>query len=170
MGFPFNDESKLEELSCGFSNHSGGILDGCILAMYGFAVVTKAPYVTKVEHPKDYCYRKSGFAIIVLAGCYINACFICASFDHSGSINDIIAWQDCNLLQLLEAEKFLPRKYFFIGDEVFPTTQQFLSPWPDCGLGAFKDSFIYWLSHSRQDVECAFGMLTQRFGIFWRML
>lgn len=37
------------------------------------------------------------------------------------------------------------------------------------GLDVYKDSFNYWLSHSRQAVERAFGMLTQRWGIFWRM-
>jgi hypothetical protein len=35
------------------------------------------------------------------------------------------------------------------------------------GLDRYKDSFNYWLSHSHQAVERAFGMLTQRWGIFW---
>ena len=37
------------------------------------------------------------------------------------------------------------------------------------GLDIYKDSFNYWLSHSRQAIERAFGMLTQRWGIFWRI-
>ncbi len=36
------------------------------------------------------------------------------------------------------------------------------------GLDRSKDAFNYWLSHSRQAVERSFGMLTQRWGIFWR--
>jgi hypothetical protein len=40
---------------------------------------------------------------------------------------------------------------------------------PGRGLDIYKDSFNYWLSHSRQAVERAFGILTQRWGIFWRM-
>jgi hypothetical protein len=36
------------------------------------------------------------------------------------------------------------------------------------GLDRYKDSFNYWLSHSRQTIERAFGIMTQRFGIFWR--
>ena len=36
------------------------------------------------------------------------------------------------------------------------------------GLGEWRDSFNFWLSHSRQAVERAFGMLVQRWGIFWR--
>jgi hypothetical protein len=73
MGFLLHDETKLEELSLGFSNHSGGILDGCVLALDGLGVSTCAPYRTEVIHLKDYRFRKSGFAIIVLAGCDINA-------------------------------------------------------------------------------------------------
>ncbi len=55
--------------------------------------------------------------------------FLCASCDHSGSTNDIIAWQDCNLYEALEVKKLLPDNYFFIGDEAFTCTNQFLSPW-----------------------------------------
>jgi len=50
---------------------------------------------------------------LVLAGCDVN---VCASCDHSGSTNDIIAWQDSNLFQMLEVEQLLPNKYFFNGD------------------------------------------------------
>jgi hypothetical protein len=130
MGFPVDDAAKLEELSSGFYKHSNGLLDGCVLALDGFGVTTRCPFKSEVEKPKDYRFRKSGFAIIVLAGVDVNARFICASCDHSGSTNDIIAWQDSNLFQMLEIEKLLPEKYFFIGDEAFTNTQQFLSPWP----------------------------------------
>ena len=130
LGFPFDDPEALENLLQGFSNHLGGILDGCVMAMDGFGVLTCAPYETEVVQPKDYRYRKSGFAIIVLAGCDANAHFISASCDHSGSTNHIIVWQDCNLYQMLEVEKLLSDKYFFVGDKAFTNTHQFISPWP----------------------------------------
>jgi len=169
FGFPFGDEARLDELAEGFCVHSGGILDGCVLAMDGFGVATRAPFKSEVEAPKDYRFRKSGFAIIVLGGVDVKGRFICASCDHSGSTNDIIAWQDCNLYDALEIKKLLPDKYFFIGDEAFTCTNQFLSLWPGRGLEPSKDAFNYWLSHSRQAVERAWGMVTQRWGIFWRI-
>jgi hypothetical protein len=76
-------------------------------------ILTRAPYKTEVIRPKDNWYQKSHFAILVLAGCDVN---VCASCDHSGSTNDIIAWQDSNLFQMLEVEQLLPNKYFFNGD------------------------------------------------------
>jgi DDE superfamily endonuclease len=130
MGFPVQDISRLEELATGFSEHSSGILDGCVLALDGFGVPTRQPFDWEVERPRDYRFRKGGFAIIVLAGCDSKARFICASCSHSGSTNDIIAWQDSELFEAIEVEKLLPMKYFVIGDEAFNCTNQMLSPWP----------------------------------------
>jgi len=36
------------------------------------------------------------------------------------------------------------------------------------GLDRDKDSFNYWLSHSRQTIEQSFGILMQHWGMFWR--
>jgi hypothetical protein len=65
-----------------------------------------------------------------LAGCNVNARFIFAAANHSGSTNDIYSWQDSNLYDFLEVEESLPPKYLFISDEAFTNMQQFLSPWP----------------------------------------
>jgi len=125
MGFPVNDNERLEQLAEGFRNHSGGVMDGCVLALDGLGVIVHCPCT-----------------------------------------NDIVAWNDSELRYFLELTQGLPSKYFFIGDEAFTNTQQFLSPWPGRGLDRYKDSFNYWLSHSRQCVERGFGMLTKRWGIF----
>lgn len=130
MGLPFDDEEQLEALSSEFRYHSGGILDGCIMAIDGFAVLTRQPFRNEVQRPKDYRFRKSGFAIIVLGGCDNRGRFICASCDHSGSTNDIIAFQNSKLFEALYVEHKIPEKYFIIGDEAFTCTEQVLSPWP----------------------------------------
>ncbi len=139
------------------------------MVMDGLAVRTRAPFKDEVPKRKDYRFRKGGFAIIALAGCDADARFISVTANHSGSTNDIIAWNNSNLCKAVEHDRHLPEKYFFIGDEAFTNTNQCLSPWPGRGLDRYKDSFNYWLSHSRQIVEQAFGMLTQRWGIFWRI-
>jgi hypothetical protein len=117
------------------------------------------PFVNDVLRQKDYWFWKSGFAIIVLAGTDIDGRFICATASHSGSTNDVKVWEDTSLYQFLEIERGLPEP-FFISDEAFTYMSQFLSPWQGRGLDGYKDSFNYWLSHSRQCVEQAFGMLT----------
>jgi hypothetical protein len=96
-----------------------------VLALDGFGVTTHCPFKSEVEKPKDYRFCKSGFAILVLAGVDANARFICASCGHSGSPNDIIAWKDSNLFEMLEIEKLLPEKYFFIRDDAFTIPSSF---------------------------------------------
>jgi hypothetical protein len=64
----------------------------------------------------------------------------------------------------------LPAPYYFIGDEAFVCTTQFLVPWSGHGLDVWSDSFNYHLSSMRQCIERAFGVLTQRWGVFWREL
>jgi hypothetical protein len=83
-----------------------------------------------VIYKKDYRYRKGGFAIVVIAGCDVNCHFVVASCKDSGSTNDIIAWQQMELFEVVEIDNKLPMKYFVIGDEAFTNTNQFVSPWP----------------------------------------
>jgi hypothetical protein len=71
MGFLAIDENKLEELSQGFSHHSGGILNGYVLALDEFGINTRAPYKTEVILPKDYQFRKSGFATRITSNKFI---------------------------------------------------------------------------------------------------
>lgn len=113
------------------------------MSLDGFGVATQQPYNWEVQRPKDYRFHKGGFAIILLAGCDIQARFIATSCDHIGSTNDIIAWQDTKLHELLEVDKLLCDKYFFIGDEAFTNTFQFLSPWSGRGLDPYKGSFNF---------------------------
>jgi len=72
-----NDTDGLEMLADGFREHSGGIMDGCVLAINGFGVTVCSPFKNDVERRKDYRFRKSGFAVIVLAGSDVHGRFIC---------------------------------------------------------------------------------------------
>jgi hypothetical protein len=92
----------LEQLAAGFSEHSRGLLDGCVLAIDGFGMHTCCPFKTEVSRQKDYWFRKGGFAFIVLVGCDIDGQFISAQANHSGSTNDIIAWQHPSYVNLLK--------------------------------------------------------------------
>ena len=127
MGVPLGDNFALDELSKEFRIHSKGVLDGCILAMDGLIVRTRCPYRWEVPNQRDYRNRKCGFGFLILAGSDVRGKFVFATAQHSGSTNDIIAWQDSALHAALEAHQ-LPAKYFMIGDEAFRCTNQVLSP------------------------------------------
>ncbi len=127
-------------------------MDGCVLALDCFGVPICCPYKKDVRRQKNYCFHKGGFAIIVFTGCDADGRFICATAWNSGNTNGIKVWEDSDLYQYLEIDKGIPEKYFFIDDEAFTNTSQFLSPWPGCGFDHYRDSFNYCLSHSRQSM------------------
>ena len=51
MGFPVNDMDRLEQLAAGFSEHSGGILDGCVLAIDGLGIRRTQRELAGHAHP-----------------------------------------------------------------------------------------------------------------------
>lgn len=144
-------------------------MKGCVMAIDGLAVRTRKPTKEETTNIKKYSCRKGGFAVNVMAGADVNGIFVMATCNHAGSTHDVIAWEE-SALYLAVCEGKLPNQFFFIGDDAFNCTNQMLTPWSGRGLGLWKDSFNYWLSHSRQCIERAFGMLVKRFGIFWRRL
>jgi DDE superfamily endonuclease len=64
----------------------------------------------------------------------------------------------------------LPKDYHVVLDEAYPCTEQEMSPWKGRNLNQEKDAFNYYMSLNRQVIERAFGILIQRWGIFWRPL
>jgi len=114
--------------------------------------------------------RHDCWGIVVMAGCSANLIFHMFSCISGGSTNDTMAWEMSELRKLVEVDRRLPEPFYFVGDEALTTTTQLMTPWPGRSLGPWKDSFNYHLSRMRQCVERAFGLLTQRWGIFWRPL
>jgi hypothetical protein len=86
--------------------------------------------------------------MVLSAGCDVDYHFIVTCCNHSGSTNDIIAWQNMELYQILEVEKKLPLKYYFIGNEAFTNTLQFLSPWHGIVFDNISLFFFYIFSSS----------------------
>lgn len=64
----------------------------------------------------------------------------------------------------------LPSDYHIVLDDAYSCSDQELTPWKGRSLPRDKDAFNYYLSLHRQVVERAFGLLIQRWGIFWRPL
>jgi hypothetical protein len=66
----------------------------------------------------------------------------------------------------------LPQNYHVVLDEAYPCTPQEMSPYKggSRGLSREKDICNYFISKHRQVIERAFGILIQRWGVFWRPL
>jgi hypothetical protein len=85
------------------------------------------------------------------------------------STNDNTSYIVTQLSKDIKSGK-LPQKYHAVLDEAYPCTGQQMSPWKGQNLLVEKDAFYYYLSLNRQVIEWAFGILVQRWGIFWRPL
>ena len=169
ISFPFDFPDELQDIAAGFANCSKHQMSECVLAIDGWVCRTRQPYVWEVDNPSAYRNRHGCFGIVVLAGCDAMCRFHMFSCVSAGSTNDILAW-DLSTMKLLMEQGRLPLPYYFIGDEAFTNSAQLLTPWSGHGLDTWKDSFNYHLSSMRQCIERAFGLLTQRWGIFWRPL
>jgi hypothetical protein len=65
----------------------------------------------------------------------------------------------------------MPSKYYIVGDDAYCAAEQVVVPYP--GNHPFRDpydNFNFFQSSTRMSIECAFGMLVRRFGVFWRKM
>eukprot|EP01138_Halocafeteria_seosinensis_P009305 gb/GECG01009509.1/.p1 GENE.gb/GECG01009509.1/~~gb/GECG01009509.1/.p1 ORF type:complete len:440 (+),score=36.00 gb/GECG01009509.1/:1-1320(+) len=169
LGFPFDDDAELDRLADGFASFSRGNLTGCTMAIDGWVCRTRKPRSNEVMEPMAYRNRHDCWGLVVLAGCDADLRFLMFSNISTGSTNDVLAWDFCEMKHLLDSGELRQQSYR-IGDEAFINSQQLLVPWSGRGLEVWKDSFNYHLSAMRQCIERAFGLLVERWGIFWRPL
>ena len=131
---------------------------------------TRCPNLSEVTNQICCRNRKGVWGLVIFAGCDHMCRFIMFSVKCPGSTNDCIAWELTKLFQEVVVKQKLPPQYYFICDEAVPANEFVLSPFGGRNIGTWRDSFNYHLSSMRQSIERAFGLLTKRWGIFWRPL
>lgn len=169
IGLPVTNVQALRAMSDRFANFSGGNMRGCVTAVDGWVARTRKPFQTEVGDVMAYRNRHDCWGLVVMAGCDADCRFTIFSCKASGSTNDALAWELCNMKQIIEGPSW-PNEFYVVGDEAFICTNNFLTPYSGRGLGPWKDSFNYHLSAMRQCVERSFALLIQRWGILQRPL
>jgi hypothetical protein len=169
LSFPIDSPDELNRLADEFGSQSSGAFQGCVGAIDGLLLKTRAPYSSEHENPSAFKNRKCSYGILALAVADLRGKFLMFNVNSSGSTHDSVAWRTCTLQDRI-AKGELPEGLFLIGDEAFSCTNQLQSPWSGRGLGRFKDSYNFYLSSSRQCVERAFGMLVKRWGVLQRKI
>ena len=120
-------------------------------------------------------HNKALFVQLICNACIVYCRFLWASMSHPGSVHDSRAWKSSKLYRQIEARGGLPFGYWIAGDEAYGNCNWLLTPYSASGKGTYlyrlyKDSFNFYQSSTRITVECAFGMLVGRWGIFHRAL
>jgi DDE superfamily endonuclease len=168
--------SAINHLANIYAEKSNGIFFGAFSAIDGLAVRVKSPTEREVADPGNYYCRKGFYALNVQAICDKSKQFLWCYPSNKGSTHDSVAFTSSKLFELLKevSEDLYERGLFIVGDSAYNLTSFLVTPYDTDEVGSdsdhSKDSFNYHLSSCRIYIECAFGELVMRWGIFWRTL
>jgi DDE superfamily endonuclease len=171
-----NNWGELNKRANLFAEKTDGIFYGPVGALDGLAVRVKSPTLGEVTDPGNYFCRKGFYALNVQAICDLSKRFLWCYPSNKGSTHDSAAFANSRLYDLLKekATDLYERGLFIAGDSAYGLAPFLVTPYEQEELKNdpmhVKDSFNYHLSSCRIYIECAFGELVMRWGIFWRTL
>lgn len=125
-----------------------------------------------------YNYKKF-FSILLMAVVDSEYCFVVIDVGAYGREGDSTVFKESPFGQKLYSEELdlptpvclpnatdSPQPFVFVADEAFGLHKNLLRPFPGRGLTERRRTFNYRLSRARRLVECAFGILANK----WRVL
>ena len=168
----FDNEDKIKETTHDFAITSDGVMNGCIGAIDGWLVCILCPTLSEVNNPGKYFTRKGFYALNVQVICDKHKRILWRSIGQIGSIHDSRAFNITKLATHLKknVESFIKSQLYFVGDSAYALRPFLLTPYDNATPGSKEDAFNYSLSRNRIYIECVFGEINKRFGIFWKPL
>ena len=167
------DDDEMNAVAMQFSQSSNGVINGCIGALDGWLVKIKQPSSRDgVPNPQSFYSRNGYYAINVQVIVDKNKRVLFRSIMSRGAEHDSTAFRNCGLYKwLIDNYMSLVRKgYHFIGDSAYGIKSFLHTPYDNAAHGSMEDNYNFFHSSSRICVECCFGEIDLRFGIFWRPL
>jgi DDE superfamily endonuclease len=138
--------------------------DGCL---DGLAIEIVQP--PQSFGPKEYRNRKQFFAIVCQGLCDAQRRFLLFNCASPGSTHNSLAFSQTRLWEHIS--EGLVDHYYIAADNAYPLVGSILKPFPRKNRKeAWEESFNENLSSLQVTIENAFGVLIQRWGIFWRAL
>lgn len=132
----------------------------------------------------SYFNYKHYFSLVLMAVADADYCFTYINVGSYGSLNDSNILKSTTFGQDLYSGKLnipkpkpinntshrIPYPFVFVADEAFALSNTLLRPFPIRGLTPERRVFNYRLSRARRYVECAFGILANKWRILHRPL
>jgi hypothetical protein len=169
-----NDLEAMKEVAKGFEqNCRCGVFRGCIGAVDGWLVKISQPCRKDgVTQPGDFFSRKGFFAINVQVIVDRFKRVLYKSILCRGAEHDSSAFKASDIHPvLMEKRELLEREgLYFIGDSAYALRSFLVTPYDNAVHGDGEDNFNFYHSSSRIVVECTFGEVDMRWGIFWKPL
>ena len=168
------DKEAMERVSKGFSIRSGGVLKGAIGAMDGWLVRVVRPswLIDGVRNPTTFFSRKGFFALNVQCIVDDRKKVLWVSYSHKGGSHDSSCFRETDLYKTLEKvrDELYNLGYYILGDSAYAIESFVLPPYDAASPKSSEDDFNFYHSSARITVECAFGEIDLRWGIFWKRL
>jgi hypothetical protein len=166
-----HDEQK--RIAAGFYEKSQANFTVCCGAIDGFLVWTSKPmakdtFAIGFMDGKFWCGRKHKFGLNLMGVCDASSRFLEVEIGHPASTSDHLAFLTSDLYQKLIKPGFLAQGLCLFGDNAYVNTEFMATPYNGNHLTHDQDSYNYYHSSLRIRIECAFGMLTRRFGLLRR--
>ena len=171
--YPSSHEDQMR-IARAFEQKSKVGFDNCVGAVDGILIWMHKPSEkeakrSKVDQKKYLCGRKHKFGLNCQAVCDVRGRFLDMSITYGGSSSDCLAFEDSNLYKRLE-QGLLRHGYVIFGDNAYLNSSYMATPFPNVAgregeHQKSKDNYNFYHSQLRIRIECAFGMLVQRFGL-----
>jgi hypothetical protein len=165
LSFDVTDNTEMANLEEGFAQLTGHVLRGIVGALDGLAIKIQKPWVQEVPDPMAFFNRKGFFAVNVQAICDSNRRFKWYAASTCGSTHDATAFSATRLMQRLH-NGCMDNQWSIAADEAYAASRHVITPYSGRGLPIEKDSFNFYQSRCRINIECSFGMLVRRWGVF----
>ena len=169
--FRFPTTSKeCKSMAYDFTFRSKAGFDNCVGCIDGMLLWMEKPFQKHcekvgVDSGKFYCGRKGKFGSNMQGVCDARRCFTYISVQHPALASDYLTFVTSSLYQKLTEGTGLPDGYCLYGDNAYANEMYMAVPFPNTSSGP-KDAYNYYQSQVRINIECAFGVLTNR----WHLL
>lgn len=170
--FPFDDEEALQKIADGFKSKStGGLFENVVGAFDGYLLQISKRCIGKksgIKDPSKYYCRKGYYAINCQVSCDSDRRVTSLSMLCPGAVPDRLAHLKGSMNRAIETGK-LPSRFHFVGDNAYPQSDHMLTPYTRVHLRndihGWMDNYNFYLSQLRINIECTFGMITNKFPI-----
>lgn len=168
IAFP-EDHNEQRELAARFKAKSGAHFDCCVGAIDGILIWMKRPSAVncataKCDAGKFMCGRKKKFGLNCQAICDADGRFLAVGIRYPGSTADCLAFEGMAIYNMLKNGLLAPNLCLF-GDNAYINSSFMATPYQGGNLSGSRDAYNFYHSQLRITIECAFGSLTQRWGI-----
>ena len=156
--FPADEPDALAGISSGFDRLTDGLLAGCVGAVDGYAISIIKPTSQYCSNPAFYFNRKGYYSLNMQAVCDSHRRFLFVSILSAGSTHDSAAWELSTLAKCMDSASW-PTQYWIAGDAAYSASENMITPYSGRLLCSREDSFNFYQSRIRINIECAFGLL-----------